>query len=115
MLGFESYTPSKWLDGIFAITPVADAPLSRSTFRGGRWIAKTALITVLVAGASVAAPIAIAASSQTLSPVLKARAPVVRLVSDNAPSGYFESLHAAIALSPRLPEQSTESDPPFLF
>lgn len=116
MLGFDSYIPSKWLDGIFAIHLTENSHKTKSTTRHGRWAAKSMLTTVLFAGSSIAATTALAHdTSQTLLPVLKTRAAPVRHVSKNAPPGYMESLKSATSRAVRLPEQSTESDPPFQF
>ena len=115
MHGFESYIPSRWLDGVLSIH-ISAPPISKGKLvvRAGRWASKRVMAAAVAAGAICAAVVAVEPAS-----IADPRQHFHDLVDvgrqgEYAPSGYFEKLTAAIELARRLPAQAIDRDPPVL-
>lgn len=115
MFGFDNYLPSKWLDGILAIHVAEPRGESKRVVRTGQWVAKGVVsATLLVTGLVSVAAEPLPASVLQIVPSAQGYATRARDALE-APPGYFAKLTAAIARSPRLPDQSTLADPEFAF
>lgn len=106
MIGFEDHQPSKWKDGVFIVPAKPKPPAKKRPprmDRTGTWLTKSNLQVSLPSGAVAVTEVAIRLATPTAAN------------HDVAPPGYFEKLRRAVAAAPRLPEQSREGDPDFVF
>lgn len=121
MLGFESYSPLAWMEGIFSVHVRQDrsrtSPSSKGRHRSGIWsvpsVGRAALVASL-AGA-VSASHAVTPAAWVSEPTQLFSAKSTPLVSEWAPPGYIEALTLALRHAERVPAPSLGTDPAFQF
>ena len=116
MIGFEQYTPSKWLEGIFAVhlkVPVSLA--EKAVRRSGKWSVRGVVAAAVAVTGAFASDQLLASPTQTVSMVQLVPSVALSLIGDVAPPGYFAALSQSVTKARLLPEQSIAADPEFSF